>query len=141
MGSLEHEATNSCPSNEKARKAVQTEVFHAGVAGLVAGAAPEPGDQQDGCTQQGGHQEDEGGVGVLVDSHGHCYGAHHVQHRSYLVRKTSHGQESDPHTEDISQDITEVEDSCVEYTDTVHILGTGMVQAARHQVGEIHNRL
>ena len=64
-----------------------------------------------------------------------------MQDRSYLVRKTSHGQESDPHTEDISQDITEVEDSCVEYTDTVHILGTGMVQAARHQVGEIHNRL
>jgi len=61
--------------------------------------------------------------------------------RSYLGRKTSHGQESNPHTEDISQDITEVEGGGVEYTHTVHILGTGMVQAAGHQVGEIHNRL
>ena len=55
------------------------------------------------------------------------------------MRKTSHGQESDPHTEDISQDITEVKDSGMEYTHTIHILGTGMVQTAGHQVREIHH--
>ena len=56
------------------------------------------------------------------------------------MRKRSHCQESDPGGENVGEDITEVKNGDMENTNTVDILGTGMVEAAVHKVGKIHHR-
>ena len=56
------------------------------------------------------------------------------------MRERGHCEESNPHSQDISEDITKVEHSGREDTNTVDILGTSMVDAAGHKVGEVHHR-